>query len=51
MKYRLKKSSKSKMRKNLIKEDFWVQFHRVHSNQMPMSVGVVEVKIDEKKRN
>jgi len=35
--------------KNLNKEDFWVQFHRVHNKQVPMSVGVVEIKIDEKK--
>jgi hypothetical protein len=49
MRYRLKKSSKSKKRKSLLKEDFWVQFNRVHNKHLNMSMGAVEIRINEKK--
>jgi hypothetical protein len=50
MKYRLKKSSRSKPKRklNFPKEDFWVQFNRVHNKHLNMSVGEVEVKTNEK---
>jgi hypothetical protein len=49
MRYRLKKSLKSKKTKNLLKEDFWVQFNRVHNKHLNMSLGAVEIKTNEKK--
>jgi len=49
MRYRLKKSSKSRMKKNQVKEDFWVQFNRVHNKNLNMSMGAVEIRINEKK--
>lgn len=48
MKYRSKKSSKPKKLK-FPKEDFWVEFNRVHNKHLNMSVGVVEVRTNEKK--
>lgn len=49
MKYRLKKSSKSRKKKNLVEEDFWFQFNRVHNKPINLSMGTVEIKVNEKK--